>query len=178
MVTEDQVKEIMGQTPGLETAPELLLLAKAIEHVKPDNAAEIGCLYGLSSSVLMEAMGDRGELYSVDNFCVQGEDAKRFMTTITMPKYPRIHLIEADSKKAGYEFEEKLDFLFIDGNHQDEGILNDLKYWVPKVRSGGLVAFHDYFNNDFPAISRRVSESCSMWKTWGMVDSLLIMIVP
>lgn len=37
-----------------------------------------------------------------------------------------------------------LDFVFIDGNHVYEAVLEDLAAWVPKVRPGGLVAGHDY----------------------------------
>lgn len=37
-----------------------------------------------------------------------------------------------------------LDFVYIDGNHLFEHVLQDLKRWVPKVRTGGIVAGHDY----------------------------------
>ena len=41
---------------------------------------------------------------------------------------------------------ESIDFLYIDGDHCFDGICLDLIYWVPKVRKGGIVAVHDYFN--------------------------------
>jgi predicted O-methyltransferase YrrM len=37
-----------------------------------------------------------------------------------------------------------LDFIFIDGNHAKSYVLADLEAWVPKVRSGGICAGHDY----------------------------------
>lgn len=37
----------------------------------------------------------------------------------------------------------KLDFLFIDGDHSYAGVRADFEMYVPLVRSGGLVAFHD-----------------------------------
>lgn len=37
-----------------------------------------------------------------------------------------------------------LDFVFIDGNHLFEHVLADLNAWAAKVRSGGVVAGHDY----------------------------------
>lgn len=37
-----------------------------------------------------------------------------------------------------------LDFVFIDGNHVYDAVLADLTAWAPKVRTGGLVAGHDY----------------------------------
>lgn len=37
-----------------------------------------------------------------------------------------------------------LDFIYIDGNHLFDHVIADLNAWVPKVRSGGVVAGHDY----------------------------------
>jgi len=37
-----------------------------------------------------------------------------------------------------------LDFVYIDANHWYEYVVADLAAWVPKVRSGGIVAGHDY----------------------------------
>lgn len=37
-----------------------------------------------------------------------------------------------------------LDFAYIDGNHTREFVEDDLKAWVPKVRTGGIIAGHDY----------------------------------
>lgn len=39
-----------------------------------------------------------------------------------------------------------LDFVYIDGNHSLPYVLNDIRLWAPKVRSGGIVAGHDYAN--------------------------------
>lgn len=42
-----------------------------------------------------------------------------------------------------------LDFVFIDGNHDFDYVLEDIIGWTRKVRSGGIVSGHDYyhFNN-------------------------------
>lgn len=37
-----------------------------------------------------------------------------------------------------------LDFVYIDGNHLFPHVLADLCAWTPKVRSGGVIAGHDY----------------------------------
>jgi hypothetical protein len=37
-----------------------------------------------------------------------------------------------------------LDFVYLDGNHARSFVDADLVAWVPKVRSGGIVAGHDY----------------------------------
>lgn len=38
-----------------------------------------------------------------------------------------------------------LDFIYIDANHQEPFISQDLEAWSRKVRPGGIVAGHDYF---------------------------------
>ena len=40
-----------------------------------------------------------------------------------------------------------LDFVFIDGNHTFEYVINDIAEWEKKVRVGGIVAGHDYWNS-------------------------------
>lgn len=37
-----------------------------------------------------------------------------------------------------------LDFIYIDANHGEAFVREDLDAWVPKVRPGGIVAGHDY----------------------------------
>ncbi len=37
-----------------------------------------------------------------------------------------------------------LDLLYVDGNHSEAAVREDLDLWVPKVRSGGLCCGHDY----------------------------------
>lgn len=39
-----------------------------------------------------------------------------------------------------------LDFCFIDGNHEYAFVKADLEAWAPKVRSGGIVAGHDFYH--------------------------------
>lgn len=38
-----------------------------------------------------------------------------------------------------------LDFVYIDGNHSFDYVMQDLIVWSPKVRIGGIVAGHDYY---------------------------------
>ncbi len=40
-----------------------------------------------------------------------------------------------------------LDFVYIDANHAEDHVRQDLEAWAPKVRSGGVVSGHDYCPN-------------------------------
>lgn len=37
-----------------------------------------------------------------------------------------------------------LDYVYLDGNHTLKYVVEDLVYWTPKVRSGGIVSGHDF----------------------------------
>jgi len=37
-----------------------------------------------------------------------------------------------------------LDFVFIDGNHAFDYVMQDLTLWMPKVKPGGILSGHDY----------------------------------
>lgn len=43
-------------------------------------------------------------------------------------------------------WDKEIDFLWIDGDHSYEGCYTDIINWVPFVKIGGIVAFHDYPN--------------------------------
>lgn len=55
------------------------------------------------------------------------------------------HFIRAASLDAVKQFAPgSLDFVFIDGNHHFDYVVQDIIAWAPIVRAGGIVAGHDY----------------------------------
>ena len=44
---------------------------------------------------------------------------------------------------------QKIDFLFIDGDHSYEGVLKDFQMYADSVKEGGLIGFHDILNSKF-----------------------------
>lgn len=58
--------------------------------------------------------------------------------------------VRLTSTQASYLYSDgSLDFVFIDADHTKEGFSADLLCWYPKVKSGGVIAGHDY---DYPQI--------------------------
>jgi predicted O-methyltransferase YrrM len=41
--------------------------------------------------------------------------------------------------------DESVDIVFIDADHSYEGVMEDIKAWLPKVKVGGILSGHDYF---------------------------------
>jgi predicted O-methyltransferase YrrM len=63
-------------------------------------------------------------------------------------KGKNVVFIRKTSMDALEDFEdESLDFVFIDGNHSFEYVIADIAGWSKKVRKGGIVSGHDYWNS-------------------------------
>jgi cephalosporin hydroxylase len=80
-----------------------------------------------------------------------------------------VHVITGDSheqksKQAVEDLlgEEKLDFLFIDGDHSYEGVKADFEDYKGFVRPGGLIAFHDIVDSEYHR-----ARGCHVSKFWN-----------
>lgn len=56
-----------------------------------------------------------------------------------------------------------LDFVYIDGCHQYENVLQDIYAWLPKIRYGGMLAGHDLCPV-WPGVVQAVNEFISQTK--------------
>lgn len=56
---------------------------------------------------------------------------------------------ETSVEAAGRVTPGSLDFVYLDARHSYEGVAEDLQVWFPLVRSGGLMAGHDYNDGVF-----------------------------
>lgn len=55
--------------------------------------------------------------------------------------------------------DDSLDLCYVDANHSFEGVTQDIKAWFPKVKEGGVMAFHDYFMPQYGVLDS-VHEFC------------------
>ena len=51
-----------------------------------------------------------------------------------------------------------VDLVFIDGDHRYEVCASDIAQYRPLIRSGGILAGHDYTHADWPGVKRAVDE--------------------
>lgn len=73
-------------------------------------------------------------------FSVLFSDAKKRLS-----KYSNYEFIKELSMDAVKRFEDNsLDFVYIDANHDDPYITQDITEWFKKVKSGGIIVGHDY----------------------------------
>lgn len=71
--------------------------------------------------------------------------------------YYKLHQMTSDEACKLYE-DRSIDFLLIDGDHSYEGVKKDLMNFIPKMRSGGLIAGDDAYD---PQIMKAVREVAS-----------------
>lgn len=131
---------------------------------------EIGSWKGHSISYLAQQLlllKKDFELYAIDLW----EDSK--MPDVQVPELPYIFeifqenlqrvrvekfvkSIHSDSVKASFLFQDgAVDFVFIDADHSYESVTQDIIHWKPKVKSGGILAGHDYYDEQ---VKRAVDE--------------------
>lgn len=122
-----------------------------------DLGYKVGVEVGVYQGAFSEKLCQAGlKLYSVDPwvaFSGQGravlqqshQDDNYELAKEKLSKYD-CTIIRETSMDAVKKFRNRsIDFVYIDGDHTLPHIINDVWWWTPKVRAGGMVAGHDYY---------------------------------
>ena len=152
--TEELVDMAMDfKTTGLyrvdsvQKREEILALANAVAEIKPKTIVEIGTCNGgtlfiwsnLASECVitcdLNVSKIRDELYSA----FPPPDSACKVIPLAGDSHQQEFLDKVKQTLNGRE----VDFLFIDGDHTEEGVRSDYNMYSPLVRPGGIIAFHD-----------------------------------
>lgn len=142
-----------------------LTLAKLFSELDFKVGAEIGVERGLYSKQLLESNPGL-KLYCVDPWLAYS-GYREHVSQDKLDDFYRItgerlsgydaNLVRKTSVEASKDFDNgSLDFVYIDGNHDFGHTAQDLYYWTPKVRKGGIVAGHDYIKRKNPQYQMHV----------------------
>ena len=112
---------------------------------------EIGAFMGRSGKVLALS-SPKSQVYSVDSFpCVYDYYEQKFAPVQVrdaclnnVSKLDNWHLIQKRSVDVAKEWNKKIDFLTVDGEHCKRAVLEDIDSWYPFVKKGSYIIFHDY----------------------------------
>lgn len=119
----------------------MLAFAYALTLPKKAVMVEIGVTHGKTGSLLAYVAKRKGFSYiGIDNFTVEG-NAKMVRSTFEALDLP-INLLDGYSSEV--PFSGRIDYLLIDGGHDLFNVREDCERWLPKVKPGGLVLFHEY----------------------------------
>jgi cephalosporin hydroxylase len=152
---------------GSQNLQEFEELLREFIKIKPTKFIEIGSLYGWTLQHFIHYAEEGSRALSIDlpvrHFVgpqdrrveKQEDNYKNVWPLWAKAKKCKLHLITNQSQhpktldKTKEIFNnEKIDFLFIDGDHSYTGVKMDYEMYSPLVRQGGIVAFHDIGQNE------------------------------
>jgi tetratricopeptide (TPR) repeat protein len=124
---------------------------------------EIGVQEGMFSKTLRSTWKGE-ELYLIDRWKydpdykdianVSDTKQKEFYLSVVQKfsEDSSVQILRKDSLTAANQFPDNyFDWIYIDADHSFDGCSKDLKAWYPKLRSGGILAGHDYLDGEYSA---------------------------
>lgn len=125
-----------------------------------DHFVEVGSYKGRSASVMLKLIAEKEKYINfdlVDNFSM-GNTYKELIENLEpfASKYCLLTVVPYESSEAASLYADKsLGFVYIDADHDYEAVKKDILVYKPKIRSGGILAGHDF--NHAP-VARAVAE--------------------
>lgn len=145
-------------------------ILELVEQHKPKVCVELGTWQGASAIPVARAIRRwGGTLACVDNWNgnVNNETLLSAIANVTMPWMlancarnliqagvtANIRLIPADTVDAAQCWRGPIDYLYVDADHSYDGVMADLRAWVPHVKPGGLIIGDDYGSDMYPGVA-------------------------
>ena len=135
----------------------------------PEDAivVEIGTYQGGSAAIM--AAATKGVVFTID--------PEMIMTTNLFDQgkfiLENVQFIKGRSEDIEWEEGKLIDMLFIDGSHFYVDVHKDIGKWVPKVKDGGFICFHDYGSHTDVTIA--INEA--LMKRIGFANHSLLTII-
>jgi len=149
----NHVNEVNGFMGSISQREFMFNLGKVTE-----NAAEIGSWKGLSAVIVL--LGMRSvcretipKYYCIDTFEASNEELNSESTfeefSKATGKFDDLKIIQpikgwSTDLKTLEQIPNNLDWVYIDGDHSTEAVYNDIILYHPKIKTNGLILFHDH----------------------------------
>lgn len=137
-----------------------------IANQLPDNCviAEVGVAVGTSALFLAEKLYElckKFTLHMIDNMDYGHADQISivYKNIVASGLGENIELLVMDSLNASCRFPDvHFDFVFIDASHKYELTKADIRLWYRKIKEGGILAGHDYNDDEGKEVKMAVDE--------------------
>lgn len=174
--------ELLANTAALSTGALLQVPNEIIpfmeyldKEIQPKNLLEIGLCQGATFFIWTNIARGGGIKLGIDlpngpwgAHHIRSDKEMEANKHLFQTFAPRSYVLFEDSKSdktiewvANKLGDNLLDFIFIDGDHSYEGVKQDYYNYLPFVRKGGLIAFHDIKNT-----KRHIEGGCTVHKFW------------
>ncbi len=179
---------------GLLELESLVLYLLARENSCSEPVCELGSFLGGSTIIL--ATGSRHAPYenrvvAVDDHewhrhlaedAYSAEAVKALPSTLeqfrenlkTAGVAEQVAIYVEDTVQAGREYSGTISLLFIDADHALEAVRADFNIWYPKVVPGGVIAFHDYGNSNWPDVQMVVDDVKDYFTEFTVYQTLAV----
>ncbi len=95
------------------------------------------------------------------------QNKRRDKAIVKLRQYDNCTILEQSSMEALVGFkDDSLDFAYIDGNHNFDYVIQDIIGWSKKVKSGGIMACHDYHWFKGPHVKEAVDVYLKCHEIW------------
>lgn len=193
-LTVDEIIGIARHAKSLMHREELVHVCE-LARIAPDGVGvEVGVYCGASLIAWSLVRAGRGASIGVDNWSYQDDWINQHIVkgnehnTLQVPNLKAVcqanlgqanvaaALFDGESVEIARQVPNDLAFILIDGDHTSPAIDNDIAAWMPKLRSGGIAAFHDYGRRKNGC---RVTQAVDNWQAndrWdklGCVDTMI-----
>ena len=141
--------DLCGPNPNPMTVAEVDALKSLLDPrviIEHPVFIQIGAERGVSTIAMLEARYD-AFIFSIDIGECPGEAENLRKANMD---YRKVVRVLGKSWDIAQYWPYPCDFLFIDGDHSEEGVKRDIIGWLPVVKKGGIVAFHDYIPEPIP----------------------------
>ncbi len=160
VLSSEELREFSKSIEGWLPQDEANMLFDTVSSLK-----DIGCIVEIGSwcgkslvNITAAALkiNFKNKIYSIDPFLTsKDEPNEKYETFVhnlkTCGLSERIEHIKEKSQIVGLHFEDKIEFIFIDGFHKYEAVTRDFELFSSRVVENGYVAIHDIFSYYGPA---------------------------
>jgi len=114
---------------------------------------EIGTDKGFNAMTILRNLNVK-KMYLIDPYLeegFQGSSRAEYIAKRRLKKYSdKIVWVKKKSEDALNDVPDGIDFLYIDGLHTKEQVAMELDLYYPKMKTGGIIAGHDYIGMHIP----------------------------
>lgn len=114
-------------------------------YASKDLIVEIGVLYGQTTKIILE--NTKAHVYGIDPIIPDSMNENLIgdvdKINELVKTYSNFTFIKDYSFNVVKNWDKKIDYLFIDGDHKYEAVKQDLEEWYPHVKVGGFISIHD-----------------------------------
>lgn len=138
-------------------------LVELLKSIKPQVGVEVGVHKGRLSEFLLGVFPELTlhmiDPYLEDKQYPNQEDNKKLAMQRTLRFGDRARRVYGSSEYGAEMFRQgqlEADFVFIDADHEEMSVMEDMRLWYPHVSEGGMFCGHDFLKDDIPGVTKAV----------------------